>query len=500
MDKLKDLRKQIDELDTEIMEKIAARLKLMPQIYQAKSQLQLPLTDEAREQAVLAKTEFFPYPQEISAIYAEIIRQSKARQFATGLVGKSLSYSYSPLIHKAFGNSNYQLFETADLENFLKTNAHIGLNITNPFKVQASKLAHNLSPIAQKTQITNVLSWESGQRQGDNVDYQAFWEMLDYFQIDCSNEKVLILGNGATAQTVFWAVKDRGAKTVQKLGRTLHEETDDYLANIANYQDYTIIVNTIPYGVHPQLESTYLVSFDQFTSPKAFIDVNYNPHRSAFMQEGRKLQRTFPQLKLAYGLYMLVSGGRLTEEIWQKQKITSPKTIDVVKTVYLQHVNIVLIGLPYSGKTILGKALAYTLGKTFFDSDEILESRKQSIHDLPSLEEFRAQEKAVIKELAKKQNSVIATGGGVVENEENMLLLSQNSIIIWLNLPFEWLIPRIDETRPLSHTIDKLKALAQNRERLYREFADIIIDNPHNILQETGEKLNEYLNHQWPES
>ena len=114
MDKLKDLRKQIDELDTEIMEKIAARLKLMPQIYQAKSQLQLPLTDEAREQAVLAKTEFFPYPQEISAIYAEIIRQSKARQFATGLVGKSLSYSYSPLIHKAFGNSNYQLFETAD--------------------------------------------------------------------------------------------------------------------------------------------------------------------------------------------------------------------------------------------------------------------------------------------------------------------------------------------------------------------------------------------------
>jgi shikimate kinase len=87
-----------------------------------------------------------------------------------------------------------------------------------------------------------------------------------------------------------------------------------------------------------------------------------------------------------------------------------------------------------------------------------------------------------------------------VENEENMLLLSQNSIIIWLNLPFEWLIPRIDETRPLSHTIDKLKALAQNRERLYREFADIIIDNPHNILQETGEKLNEYLNHQWPES
>lgn len=140
------------------------------------------------------------------------------------------------------------------------------------------------------------------------------------------------------------------------------------------------------------------------------------------------------------------------------------------------------------------------MGKTFFDSDEILESRKQSIHDLPSLEEFRAQEKAVIKELAKKQNSVIATGGGVVENEENMLLLSQNSIIIWLNLPFEWLIPRIDETRPLSHTIDKLKALAQNRERLYREFADIIIDNPHNILQETGEKLNEYLNHQWPES
>jgi shikimate kinase len=102
--------------------------------------------------------------------------------------------------------------------------------------------------------------------------------------------------------------------------------------------------------------------------------------------------------------------------------------------------------------------------------------------------------------LAQKQNSVIATGGGVVENEENIVRLAQNGIIVLLKIPFDLLSGRIDETRPLADTKEKLQALAQKREKMYRKFADIVIENPHNILKETVDKINEYLNHQWAES
>ncbi|HOE78043.1 MAG TPA: shikimate kinase [Bacilli bacterium] len=500
MDKLKDLRNQIDSLDEEIMAKIAARLKLMPLVKQEKNRLGLAVTDEKREQEILAKTKQFEHPEAIGAIYTEIIRQSKAVQSSTGLVGKRLSYSYSLKIHQAFGNPDYRLWETDDLGNFIANRQLTGVNITIPYKVQATKFAQSLSPIVRKTKITNVLTWENGELRADNVDYLAFLEMTDYFQIGFCNEKVLILGNGATAQTVYWAVKDRGAQTVQKLGRTIHEETDDLLSNIAKYRDFTVIVNTIPFGVHPELQTEFLVSFDSFSCPKVFIDVNYNPYRSAFLQAGGKLKSIFPNLKLINGLYMLVAGGRLTEEIWQKQAIVFPKTLDVAKKIHFQQINIVLIGLPFSGKTTLGKALAYTLNKTFYDSDEILEQNKQSIHDLPTIEAFREHEREVIAMLAQKQNSVIATGGGVVENEENIVRLAQNGIIVLLKIPFDLLSGRIDETRPLADTKEKLQALAQKREKMYRKFADIVIENPHNILKETVDKINEYLNHQWAES
>ena len=129
-----------------------------------------------------------------------------------------------------------------------------------------------------------------------------------------------------------------------------------------------------------------------------------------------------------------------------------------------------------------------------------MEQNKQSIHDLPTIEAFREHEREVIAMLAQKQNSVIATGGGVVENEENIVRLAQNGIIVLLKIPFDLLSGRIDETRPLADTKEKLQALAQKREKMYRKFADIVIENPHNILKETVAKINEYLNHQWAES
>ena len=140
--------------------------------------------------------------------------------------------------------------------------------------------------------------------------------------------------------------------------------------------------------------------------------------------------------------------------------------------------NIVLIGMPGSGKTFLGRRMAEETGKTFVDmDDEIIKKAGKpipEIFDEVGESGFRDIESEVAAELGKQRGLVIATGGGAILREENVDALRQNGHIIHIKRPLEALAT---DGRPLSKDLDALRKLEAVRMPIYESIADETIDN-----------------------
>lgn len=138
-----------------------------------------------------------------------------------------------------------------------------------------------------------------------------------------------------------------------------------------------------------------------------------------------------------------------------------------------------------AGKTTVGKLLAKNLGKTFYDTDQVIESRTgvkiPTIFELEGEAGFRKRESAMIEELSQLDNIVMATGGGAVIAEENRQWLKQHGYVIYLraNVNDLWHRMRNDKHRPLLQNVDvraKLEQLYHQRNPLYTETASLIVD------------------------
>jgi shikimate kinase len=160
--------------------------------------------------------------------------------------------------------------------------------------------------------------------------------------------------------------------------------------------------------------------------------------------------------------------------------------------------NIVLIGMPGSGKTTIGKILSKKLGLKLLDVDKCIEEKsKQSIPELFKLGEnfFRNIEREVISELSNVSSSVIATGGGVVKNYENIKELKKNGVIIFIDRPVEIIEKDIKiSNRPLlKDKVNTLYELFTERYELYKEYSNFQVIND-STLEEVVEKIIEIVN------
>lgn len=155
--------------------------------------------------------------------------------------------------------------------------------------------------------------------------------------------------------------------------------------------------------------------------------------------------------------------------------------------------NIVLIGMPGSGKTTVGSLIAEKLIMEFIDMDKNLVKReKMAVAEMFSIGEefFRNAETEYAMELCNKDSLVISTGGGIVKRKENIDYLKQNSIIIFLNRSVENIISDIDIcSRPLlKESIDNVYKLYNERIELYKKYCDIEILNE-GMIDEVAEKI-----------
>ena len=151
--------------------------------------------------------------------------------------------------------------------------------------------------------------------------------------------------------------------------------------------------------------------------------------------------------------------------------------------------NIVLIGYRCSGKTEVGKILAEELEKDFLDIDELLEDKTgcsiETIISTDGWDHFREIERNIIEDVSRRDNLVIATGGGVVMDERNIKNLKRNGWIVWLNGKREVLKKRMDKEQKLGKVrpsltgedpLEEIKQVLDVRIPLYKKAAAFVVD------------------------
>ena len=402
-----------------------------------------------------------------------------------GLLGEKLGHSYSPAIHAELADYEYRLYEVAPekLGEFLTGGGFDGMNVTIPYKKAVIPYCAELSPIAQKLQSVNVLvRREDGTLYGDNADAYGFAGMVRASGVQIDGKKTLVLGSGGASSTVCAVLEEMGARSVTIISR----KGEDNYNNLDRHADAEVIVNTTPVGMYPNC-GVSPVDLSLFPKLEGVLDIVYNPARTAFVLQAEKLD--IPYMS---GLYMLVAQAKRTAEVFENRDIPDSETERIWKKLSLEMQNIVLVGMPGSGKSTIAALLAERLHRPVLDSDaQVVETAGMSIPDIFSAggeDAFRARETAALAELGKRSGAVLATGGGSICREENYPLLHQNGTIFWLQRDLA-LLPK--DGRPISQRSD-LAALYAQRAPLYARFADAVIDN-NGTPEETVRKILEVL-------
>jgi len=158
--------------------------------------------------------------------------------------------------------------------------------------------------------------------------------------------------------------------------------------------------------------------------------------------------------------------------------------------------NIALIGMPGSGKTSLARLLAEELEADFIDLDDYIRTKyNKSSQELFKMGEeyFRALEHEALVEIVNLKPRIIATGGGIVENPNNMKYLSQDRIILFINRPVDEIMKDMDLSRPLfKKDPNRLYKLFERRYPLYKKYSHVEIMN-HGSLGEAVKRIMDYL-------
>lgn len=164
--------------------------------------------------------------------------------------------------------------------------------------------------------------------------------------------------------------------------------------------------------------------------------------------------------------------------------------------------NIYLVGLMGAGKTTVGRQLAKRLHRRFLDSDHEIEARTgvriPVIFEIEGEAGFRKRESQVLDELAREHDLVLATGGGAVLAAENRQCLRQSGCVVYLCASPEVLYQRTrrDRNRPLLQVDDplgRLRELFAQRDPLYREVADIVIESRDGAAAALVQKIEKEL-------
>ena len=403
-----------------------------------------------------------------------------------GLLGRTLGHSFSPRIHSALGNTNYELFERepSQLQEFFADPELQGINITIPYKVNALEVCDVVDPRAERIGCVNTMVRKDGKWHGYNTDYDGFVFTLQHAGIDVSGKECIILGDGASSATVHVALEDLGAKNIVHLSR----KTAPFYGDAPNYYETAqIIINCTPIGMYPHNPAN-LIDITQFSKLEGVVDLIYNPRRTILL-----LQAEMMEIPHCDGLPFLVAQGVEAANHFQGESFGTKEIEQILRDMRREKENIILIGMPGVGKTTVGKALGEEMGRTCVDVDHELEKEIGDISTYITEQgeaAFREKEAEMIAKFGTQTGLIISTGGGCVTVPKNFAHLRQNGRIYQLTQPVENLST---SGRVLSSGgIERLRELEATRTPMYESFAQCIVEHNRNAPETVATILEDF--------
>ena len=397
-----------------------------------------------------------------------------------GLLGEKLGHSFSPRIHRMLAGYDYRLLPTPpeEVASLFRRGEFKGLNVTIPYKQTVIPLCDETDPRAAAIGAVNTVVNRGGRLTGYNTDLDGLIYLAKRAGVDMAGKKVVVLGSGGTSRTACAAAKELGAKEVAVISR----KGENNYGNISRHADAGVLINTTPVGMHPNCGAAP-VRLDVFPRLTGVLDVVYNPLRTALVMEAEA--RGVP---CSCGLPMLVAQARRAAELFTGESIPDNRLENVISELTAQVRNIVLIGMPGSGKSTIGRSLARRLGKKFIDVDRLIAAEARM--PIPQIfaekgeDGFRELESRITREAGAQTGCVISTGGGVVTRDENYPPLHQNGVIVHVTRSLD-LLPK--DGRPISQSTD-LYELWAKRQPMYLAFADFEVDNS-GTIEDTVETI-----------
>lgn len=449
-----------------------------------------------------------------------------------GLIGSPLGHSYSHHIHEMFGPYEFSLMPMNEREfkKFIRKRDFSGLCITIPYKQKVMKYCDVISPAAEEIGAVNTLYFNGDKLCGTNTDYYGFSYMASKAGISFAEKTVLVMGSGGTCRTAATYARHSGAGRIVIASRSIKnavtatkELTSKLnpceIENFTGFQAVTydsipfeeidIIVNTTPVGMYPDNDSS-LIDLDKFPKLSGVLDVIYNPAQTKLVTAA--IKKAFPasggfpmliaQAALGAGFMLGGSDAQQAQQIFTGRLAAEGENFnDLVDRFYSKAltdtVNIVLVGMPGCGKSVMGEELGKLTGKTVIDVNNVIEGMDEmSVSDILETkgeEYFVSRETEIIENAGKQKGKIIVADSTVVLNPNNFNLLKQNGIIVYLRKPTIDL-EKNGQLLSEKYNLEALRAMARQRKPYYRQWSDIKCAfniDPQRLLNEITEYIKE---------
>ena len=414
-----------------------------------------------------------------------------------GLIGEHLGHSFSKQIQTRIAEIenvkeyDYQLVELnkEEFKEFMEKKDFKGINVTIPYKKDVIPYLDEMDESAKAIGAVNTIINVDGKLKGFNTDFGGFLYMVKAHNVHMEGKKVLIIGNGGACAAVKAVCEHEKAKDIVIVSRSANRGAISYDEMYTSHLDADIVVNTSPVGMYPNIANAP-IDVSWFHKLECVLDVVYNPILTRLCFEAQEAK-----IKRVIGLEMLIAQAKYTFEIFENMSFDDSIIDEIKKEMLKDRCNIVLIGMPSSGKTTIGKMLEEKLGKEFFDLDDMIIAKAGK--SIPEIFQesgeagFRAIETEVAIKTSKMNNKIIATGGGAIKHKVNMDFLRLNGITIFIDRDVDKLISS-DPNRPLSSSKQALQQMYKERYPLYQKYATYVAVNNANIEETVDDIVYAY--------
>lgn len=408
-----------------------------------------------------------------------------------GCIGEHLKHSFSKEIHNALADYEYEIKEIPkdELDAFMVKRDFLAINVTIPYKELVIPHLYYIDEFAKEIGAVNTIVNRDGRLYGYNTDFYGMRALIAHAGVSISGKKVAILGTGGTSKTARAAARSLLAREILVVSRKPREGIISYEDLYEKHTDTEVIINTTPVGMYPD-GFALCCDISRFSSLSGAIDAIYNPLRTPFISASLG-----KGIAAEGGLYMLVAQAVRASEIFLDTSYPEGTLENVFKKIIEQKENIVLIGMPASGKSTVGKILSEKLGRVFIDTDELIV--KNADMTIPEIFKqkgekiFRDMESEAVFEASLSTCAVIATGGGAVLREENLKALKENGRVYFIDRPLDALVPTID--RPLSSDRASIEKRYRERYGIYTSSCDRIISAEVDALGVADRILKDFL-------